>query len=81
MICFGNFCQKKKLFLILGVAHTDPFLAPVAPKDNNFQTFYKIFFFRTTALQHKLLTLIETPKILKIIENQRTIVAKLGFML
>ena len=48
----------KKLFLILGVAHNDPFFVQIGPKNN----FYQLFF-RTNGLQHMLLVLIESPNI------------------
>ena len=61
MICFCYFCQKK-LFFILGVAHTEPFVVQIGPQEEILRGFTN-FFFRTTGLQQGLLILIESHNI------------------
>ena len=43
MIWFCYFCQKNKLFLILGMAHTDPFVVQIGAPQKNFRGFTKFF--------------------------------------
>ena len=50
------------MFFVLGVAHGDPIIVEVQPKNGNFQMLQHIFF-RTTESQLQLLTLIESSNI------------------
>ena len=50
------------MYLNVGVVHNDPFFVQIGSKKTIPWRFYQ-FFFRTTGLQHKLLTLIEYPNI------------------
>ena len=65
MICFRYFCQKL-FFLLLGRAHNDPFVqigGGGGESNKQFLIGFSNIFRRTTGLQHKLLKLIESPKI------------------
>ena len=61
MICICYFCQKN-CFPIWAWFIVTPFFCKLDPKKTIFKRFYQLFF-RTAALQHKLLILIESPNI------------------
>ena len=52
----------KKLFFVLGLTHTNPFLVQVVPK-KVLEVLYTKYFLETTELPLKLLLLIESPDI------------------